>query len=404
MNVQGTLNAFRAADAAGPAASSILVGGGLWIPPRQPGGMTEDWPVRPAARLFYAQEKAELEHLLRAEAAQSSGPALYLLRPSIVLGPHAVGAKDLLPGPLAPLARLASQAGRFPVPVPVLVPVLPLQFVHEEDVGQALLQCVVAAGPPGAYNIAGDGIVYHRRHCPRARPAPAALARGSRAACGPGLRGPALPTARRAWVEVASHPAIMDTTRAKQELGWTPRFTGLRRCGHPAARTAVRRRTIVGAARAGTAKRDGLSQDVSGLRSMTTTFPGPETIRLTSGVIQPHPVNGGLWYRPSQPAALLQIEAGPGTQRHHGLSGGTARTTAEQRAAGNTDGGDDRVYRNRREDSPFVVESADDRGLGGDLDVSLQQADTEHCAADSRLIEDEIPGEQAGVLIHAQRQ
>ena len=29
------------------------------------------------------------------------------------------------------------------------------------------------------------------------------------------------------WVEAASHPAIMDTTRAKKELGWLPRFTAL---------------------------------------------------------------------------------------------------------------------------------------------------------------------------------
>jgi nucleoside-diphosphate-sugar epimerase len=39
------------------------------------------------------------------------------------------------------------------------------------------------------------------------------------------------------WVEAASHPAIMDTTRAKQELGWTPRFTALE-----ALRDTLRRR------------------------------------------------------------------------------------------------------------------------------------------------------------------
>jgi nucleoside-diphosphate-sugar epimerase len=29
------------------------------------------------------------------------------------------------------------------------------------------------------------------------------------------------------WVEAAAHPAIMDTTRAKVELGWAPHYTGL---------------------------------------------------------------------------------------------------------------------------------------------------------------------------------
>ena len=166
VNVDGTLNAFRAAAQAGARrfvyASSVAAYG---FHPDNPVGMTEEWPVRPDARLFYAQEKAELEHLLQAEAARidadgAARPALYLLRPPVVLGPHAVGAKDLLPGPLAPLGRiLSSRIGRSPVPLPVLVPLMPLQFVHEDDLGQALLRCVLAAGPPGAYNIAADGIL-----------------------------------------------------------------------------------------------------------------------------------------------------------------------------------------------------------------------------------------------------
>jgi len=230
VNIQGTLNAFRAAASARARrfvySSSVAAYG---FHPDNPVGMTEDWPVRPAARLFYAQEKAELERLLHAEAAaRPAGPVLYLLRPSIVLGPHAVGAKDLLPGPLAPLGRwLAGQAGRLPVPVPVLVPVLPLQLVHEEDMGRALLRCVVAAGPPGSYNIAADGIITaadiarELGMLPLPLPArPAQLAASAIAAL------PLLPPVAQ-WVEAASHPAIMDTARAKKELGWVPRFTAL---------------------------------------------------------------------------------------------------------------------------------------------------------------------------------
>ena len=233
VNVDGTLNAFRAARQAGARrfvyASSVAAYG---FHPDNPVGMTEEWPVRPAARLFYAQEKAELEHLLQAEAARTAGcatsPALYLLRPPVVLGPHAVGAKDLLPGPLAPLGRiLASRIGRSPVPLPVLVPLLPLQFVHEDDLGQALLRCVLAAGPPGAYNVAADGILSTADVArefgliPLPLPAgPAQLAARAVSAL------PFLPPAAQ-WVEAASHPAIMDTTKAKRDLGWVPRFTAL---------------------------------------------------------------------------------------------------------------------------------------------------------------------------------
>ena len=231
VNVDGTLNAFRAATEAGARrfvyASSVAAYG---FHPDNPVGMTEEWPVRPA-RLFYAREKAELELALRAEADRSAGLALYLLRPPLVLGPHAVGAKDFLPGPLAPLGRILAGrpgvAGRFPVPLPWPVPVLPLQVVHEEDLGRALLQCVVAAGPPGAYNVAADGIltsadvVREFGLIPLPLPAgPAQFAARAIAAL------PFLPPAAQ-WVEAASHPAIMDITRAKQELDWVPRITAL---------------------------------------------------------------------------------------------------------------------------------------------------------------------------------
>ena len=238
INVEGTLNAFRAAAGAGARrfvyASSVAAYG---FHPDNPVGMTEEWPVRPAARLFYAQEKAELEHLLQAEADRSAGPALYLLRPPIVLGPHAVGAKSLLPGPLAPLGRsLARQVGRLPLPVPVLVPPLPVQFVHEEDVGQAFLQCIVAAGPPGAYNLAAEGILTAADVARELGMLPLPLPGGPAQSAARAIAAlPFLPPAAK-WVEAASHPAIVDTTRARKELGWVPRFTALE-----ALRDTVRR-------------------------------------------------------------------------------------------------------------------------------------------------------------------
>ena len=131
INVEGTLNCYRAAAAAGARrfvyASSVAAYG---FHSDNPIGMTEEWPVRPAARLFYAQQKAELEHLLLDEAA------------------HLTGA--------AGSARATAAA--------------------------------VAIAPAGA-------------------------------------GGPALYVAE--WVEAASHPAIMDTTRARRDLGWKPRFTAV---------------------------------------------------------------------------------------------------------------------------------------------------------------------------------
>jgi nucleoside-diphosphate-sugar epimerase len=142
INVEGTVNAFRAAAEAGVKrfvyASSIAAYG---FHADTPFGITEEWPTRPADTLFYAQEKAELERRLGEEAEQHPGVDVYLLRPPIVLGPHAVGAKVLLPGPLTGLARLmAGGWKRLPVRIPVAVADVPIQFIHESDVGRALLQ------------------------------------------------------------------------------------------------------------------------------------------------------------------------------------------------------------------------------------------------------------------------
>ena len=232
INITGTLNAFRAAREAGVErfvyASSVAAYG---FHADNPVGMSEDWPVRPAARLFYAREKAELEKSLWRESRAGSGPELYLLRPPIVLGPHAAGAKEFMPAPLSRAGRTAFAAlRRLPVPLPMLAPNVPVQFIHEEDVGQALLKCVLGEGPAGAYNIAGDGVVTGAELirelglAPVPVPARVFYAGARAAAAVPRL--PFLPPATE-WVEALSHPAIMDTTKARQELGWKPRYSAL---------------------------------------------------------------------------------------------------------------------------------------------------------------------------------
>ena len=93
--------------------------------------------------------------------------------------------------------------------------------------GRALLQCVVAAGPPGAYNIAAEGIVTGADLARELGLLPVPLPAGPAQAAARAVAAlPFLPPAAQ-WVEAASHPAIMDTTRAKQELCWAPRFTAL---------------------------------------------------------------------------------------------------------------------------------------------------------------------------------
>lgn len=227
INVDGTVNAFRAAAAVGARrfvyASSVAAYG---FHRDNPVGMTEEWPARPAGHLFYAQEKAQIERLLEQEADRHAGLGVYLLRPPIVLGPDAVGAKNIVPGPLAPLIRLLGDVvTRLPIPV-ITLPV-PVQFIHQDDVGQAFLLCILGAGSPGVYNIAGDGVLSGAEVLREFGLTPiAAPGRLVRAAARSVAALPYAPPFA-GWAEAISHPAIMDASKAKRELGWRPRYTSL---------------------------------------------------------------------------------------------------------------------------------------------------------------------------------
>jgi nucleoside-diphosphate-sugar epimerase len=235
VNVDGTLNVFRAAASAGVPrfvyTSSVAAYG---FHPDNPIGMREDWPTRPDHRFFYAAEKAEIEERLRVAAARDGAPELFVLRPPVVLGPHAVGAKDVLPQRLRPLGsalvRALRDAPRVPVPVPL--PALPVQLIHDDDVADALCRCIVGDAPAGAYNIAGDGIVTLHDVVRELGlvPLPVPTNAGHRAARAvAALPLPSFLPPVTGWAEALAHPAIMDTTKAARELGWRPR--------HPARET-----------------------------------------------------------------------------------------------------------------------------------------------------------------------
>jgi nucleoside-diphosphate-sugar epimerase len=229
INVEGTLNTFRAAAEAGVSrfvyASSVAAYG---FHPDNPIGMDEEWPARPAAHLFYAREKAEIEQLLSEEVSRLRGPELYLLRPPIVLGPHAVGAKSFLPGPLGSVVeRLGHLARGLPVSLPVAAPRFPLQLIHENDVAEAFMLCILGEGPPGTYNIAADGIVTADQVAREFDFAPVPVpVRGVQRAARLAAAVPFAPPFAE-WAEAASHPAIMNTDKAKRELGWSPRYSAL---------------------------------------------------------------------------------------------------------------------------------------------------------------------------------
>ncbi len=107
---------------------------------------------------------------------------------------------------------------------------MPVQFIHEEDVGRALLKCVLGEGPPGAYNIAGEGVLSGtdviRELGLAPLPIPAGVVHRAARAAAALPRAPFLPPSVE-WIEALSHPAIMDTSKARDELGWEPKYSAL---------------------------------------------------------------------------------------------------------------------------------------------------------------------------------
>jgi nucleoside-diphosphate-sugar epimerase len=102
-----------------------------------------------------------------------------------------------------------------------------MQFIHEEDVAQALLLCILGRGPAGTYNITGDGVLtadeVARELGLAPLPVPSAPVQTAARAV---ARIPFAPPLAE-WAEAASHPAIIDASKAKRELGWSPRHTSL---------------------------------------------------------------------------------------------------------------------------------------------------------------------------------
>ncbi|OBK37819.1 epimerase [Mycobacterium sp. 1165196.3] len=223
VNLQGTRNLFGATVAAERPrrlvyTSSVAAYG---YHSDNPVPLTEDVAPRGSAEHYYSEQKAACEALL-ADITKDSPLEVFVLRPCIVAGPKATALADAmpwnqLPGPVRAVVKA----------VPVLKPVVPdpgypLQLVHHDDVATAIALAATAPAPPGVYNIAGDGVVtvadVARALGGRPVRVPAVAATAASAAIS---RVPRVPSMLE-WLHTARTSMVMDTTKAKTQLGWRP--------------------------------------------------------------------------------------------------------------------------------------------------------------------------------------
>ena len=223
VNLQGTRNVFEATVAAQRPrrlvyTSSVAAYG---YHSDNPVPLTEDLPTRGSAEHCYSAQKAACEAAL-ADITKGSSLEVFVLRPCIVAGPEALALADAmpwkrLPGPVRAVARAVP--GLKPV---VPDPGFPLQLVHHDDVATAIALAATAPVPPGAYNIAGNGevTIADVANALGGRPVrvPATAASAPSAAI---FRLPFVPSVLE-WLHVARTSVVMDTRKAKRELGWLP--------------------------------------------------------------------------------------------------------------------------------------------------------------------------------------
>ncbi len=205
VNVKGSHGVFHAARRAGISrlihlSSAAVYGSGVHL--------AEDAALTPLSGFLYGQHKAHLERLLAIEF-----PECVRLRPHVILGPRAQ--------PLLKWLLRQPCYVRLPDPQPLL------QCVHEDDVVQAILQCLDRDHEVrGAFNLAADDSFSFREAIKRRHrlnlPLPPAVARGGLNLAWKlsGWGG------EPAWIDGLAKTLLINCRRAHVELGWRCRYSG----------------------------------------------------------------------------------------------------------------------------------------------------------------------------------
>jgi nucleoside-diphosphate-sugar epimerase len=224
-NLAGTRNVFEATVAAGRPkrlvyTSSVAAYG---YHSDNPIPLTEEVPPRGSPEHYYSEQKALCEAAL-AEITAGSSLEVFVLRPCIVAGPQAPALDDAMPWHWLPGMRAATRA------VPLLKPLvpdpgIPLQLVHHDDVAAAIALAATASAPAGPYNIAGDGVVSTTQVVAALGGRPVRVPQLAAAAASAVIAQlPFTPSALE-WLHVVRTSVVMDTSKAKSVLGWTPKYT-----------------------------------------------------------------------------------------------------------------------------------------------------------------------------------
>ncbi|MGZ6643311.1 MAG: NAD-dependent epimerase/dehydratase family protein [Solirubrobacteraceae bacterium] len=218
VNVGGSRRVMEAVAAAGVPSLVYASSVGAYSPGPKDRRVDETWPTGGVPSSFYSRDKAEVEWLLDVFEREHPDIRVVRLRPGLIFQRGAASEiRRLFAGPFLPSRLVAPKW----IPIVPRHPRLRFQAVHADDVADAYRRAIVGDAR-GAFNVAAepvlDGEALGRLLDARPVPVPAPVLRGAAAAAFH-LRLTPTPAG---WVDMALAVPLMDSTRAREVLGWQP--------------------------------------------------------------------------------------------------------------------------------------------------------------------------------------
>ena len=222
-NVLGSIRVFEAAANAGVPALIYASSVGAYSPAESERPVDESWPTHARPSAAYGREKSYLERVLDAFEPEHPDMRVVRLRPGFIFKREAASEqRRLFAGPLLPNALVRPSL----VPVVPDLPGLHFQALHALDAAEAY-RLAITRSVQGAFNIAADPVLDAQTlgELLDARPVKMPLA-PVRAAVAAAWRLHLMPGSP-GLVDLALSLPVMDTSRARSELGWKPTRSSL---------------------------------------------------------------------------------------------------------------------------------------------------------------------------------